>query len=140
MTPSVPSCTRYWWERHPGPLASRCSSWLSQSLSRCRRWLACRSIAPPFWRAVGRTESNGSTWLRSARKDWSTAWCEPQLQQEHPGFPSALVLPTHVGVSAGRGLRAAQLGLLCRSFFQNKPLGFKFLAETQKSSPKSEQI
>lgn len=50
---------------------------LSKSLSLCRRWLACRSIAPRFWKAVRITESSGSVWPKSARKAWLTARCEP---------------------------------------------------------------
>lgn len=50
----------------------------SKSLSCCRRWPACRRIAPRSWRAARGTGSGGSIWPKSVRKSWSTAWCDPQ--------------------------------------------------------------
>lgn len=74
---------------------------------RFRHWPACRSTAPHFWRAVRKIDSSGSIWPKSARKDWSTAWCDPNDQQTFPGFILHVMRSKDVGnhmemVSDGR--------------------------------------
>lgn len=68
-------------------------------LYHCHRpWQACRSFARHCWKDVRKTGNTGSVWLRSVRKAWSTAWCDPALVLL--GSPHAILLTQSFGKSA----------------------------------------